>query len=445
MTRRSLLLSALQTPAPPSWLTERLAWFQDLRFGLFLHWGAYSQLGCIESWPLVWADRKWSNPGMQTKEEMAAFRRKYFALPYTFNPKQFDPDRWADLAFAAGMRYVMFTTKHHDGFSLFNTTQTDYRVTHPRVPFSRDKRANITREVFRAFGERGMGIGAYFSKSDWHSPYYWRPDRFAEDRNPNYDTAAEPERWKRFVEFAHGQVRELMTDYGKVDILWLDGGQVRPPKQDIDLPRMAAMARKLQPGLLVVNRTANDGYEDYRTPEQEVPEVPPDYVWESCITMGTQWSFKPDDRYKSARDLIHLLVNVVSKGGNLLLNIGPQPDGQLPAEAVARLQEIGTWMTVNGEAIWGTRAVVPYASRNVRFTRRGRDLYVIVLRDGTESDFINIQGLRPTFASQPVVLGSDMPVSAKILRYEFELQLGRLPREWPSEHAIVVKMPGALA
>jgi alpha-L-fucosidase len=390
-------------------LARRLEWFQDQRFGLFLHWGAYSQMGVIESWPLVWADRKWSNPRIQTREEMVGFRKKYFALNRTFNPVAFDPADWARVARRAGMKYVVFTTKHHDGFSMFDTRMTDYRITAPEVPFSKDPRANIAREVFNAFRKQGFGIGAYFSKSDWHSPYYWKPDVFAEDRNPNYDTAAEPERWAKFVAFVHGQIKELMTGYGKIDILWLDGGQVRPPRQDIQMDKLVDMARGYQPELIVVDRTVGGKHENYRTPEQEVPEKPLPYTWESCLTMGKQWSFKPDDSYKSTRDLIHLLVDVVAKGGNLLLNIGPGPDGRLPATAVSRLEDIGDWMAINAEAIHGTRPIEPYKDGKVAFTRKGQTVYAIYLAAKDEESLpeqIRFGSLKPRAGSSVSLLGS---------------------------------------
>lgn len=427
----SLLFLAIPVAAQQSpLLKQRLEWFQDQKFGLFLHWGAYSQLGCIESWPLVWKDRSWGNPSIQTKEEMQAFRDKYFALNKTFNPTAFAPKQWAQLAKRAGMKYVVFTTKHHDGFSMFDTRMTDYRVTAPEVPFSKDPRANIVKQVFDTFRGEGFGIGAYFSKSDWHTPYYWKPGVFAEDRNPNYDTAAEPERWAKFVEFVHGQIKELVTGYGKIDILWLDGGQVRPPKQDIQMDKLAAMARSHQPHLIMVNRTARDAYEDYRTPEQEVPEKPLDYTWESCITMGKQWSYKPDDEYKSARQLIHLLVDVVAKGGNLLLNIGPGPDGRLPATAVSRLEEIAEWMAVHSEAIHGTRAVAPYKEGNVAYTRKGNTVYAIVLRGEREAaprqirlaarGNVQLLGYKKGLRAENGVV--NIPSDASLHRYAFVLK-----------------------
>jgi alpha-L-fucosidase len=169
------------------------------------------------------------------------------------------------------MKYVVFTTKHHDGFSMFDTRLSDYRITAPGVPFHANQRSNVVREVFNAFRESSFAIGAYFSKADWHCPDYWDPAAPARTRNPNYDPLARPEKWSKFVAFAHGQIEELMTGYGPIDILWLDGGQVRPPQQDLQMDRLVAMARQHQPGLIVVDRTVGGRYENYRTPEQEVP------------------------------------------------------------------------------------------------------------------------------------------------------------------------------
>jgi alpha-L-fucosidase len=297
---------------------------------------------------------------------------------------------------------------------MFDIKLTDFKITSPEVPFSRVPRANVVAEVFDAFRAQGFGIGAYFSKPDWHSPDYWQPDRFAWDRNPNYDVAADPERWTRFVKFVHGQIKELVTGYGKIDILWLDGGWVRPPKQDIHMAEIVSMARSNQPDLIVVNRSDGE-YEDYTTPEQQVPDKPLlDHPWESCLTMGKQWSFKPDDEYKSTRELIHLLVDIVAKGGNLLLNVGPRPDGTLPPAAVSRLSEMGDWMAINSEAIYGTNPIPPYKVGNVALTQRGHSTYVTYFApEGVEAlpATITIPSFQPSSNAKATLLGSSAKVT----------------------------------
>jgi alpha-L-fucosidase len=407
----------LSTDLEP-WLKERLEWFQDLKFGFMMHFGAYSQWGCIESWPLVEED-KWARPDdlpawVERGKDMERFKRDYWALPKTFNPMKFDPNRWAEAAKSAGMKYVVFTTKHHDGFCLFDTRLTDYRITAPGVPFHDNPRSNVVRQVFDTFRGDGFAIGAYFSKADWHSPFYWSPDAPARTRNPNYTPTHDPEKWRQFVDFTHGQIRELMTGYGPIDILWLDAGQVRPPEQDLQMDRLAAMARQHQPRLLIVDRTVGGRYENYRTPEQEVPPKPLPYAWETCMTLGDQWSFKPGDKYKSAHQLILLLVDIVGKGGNFLLNVGPQPDGQLPAPALQRMREIGDWLKVNGDAIYGTRPIAPYKDGQVVFTRKGPVAYAIYLtKDENEPwpERVTFSGPQPALASTVRLLGSDQPLA----------------------------------
>ena len=436
---------------PEPWLAERLEWFQDQRFGLFMHWGIYSQWGCIESWPLVEVDT-WARPdGLKCWEErgkdIERFKRDYFALAKTFDPKKFDPARWAALAKRAGMKYVVFTTKHHDGFSMFDTRQTDFRITHPDCPASRRPQPDVARAVFDAFRKEGFGVGAYFSKSDWHSPWYWSPDRPARDRNPNYDTRQDPERWAKFVAFVHGQVGELVSNYGPVDILWLDGGQVRPPEQDIRMDRLAAMARAKQPHLIIVDRTVGGRFENYRTPEQEVPDKPLPYVWESCITMGDQWSYKPNDKYKSARALVHLLADVVSKGGNLLLNVGPDADGEFPAEAVRRLEEIGDWMAVNAEAIHATRPVAPYKQGRVCLTAKGGAVYTIILaeegKDAPPAE-VTLSGLAPAERSKVTMLGAGEPCPWRKTEGGVAIEIpAAVVKSPPCRHAWVLKMTPA--
>jgi len=405
---------------------RKLDWFQDLKFGLMMHWGPYSQWGVVESWSLCSEDESWCRRHIPDYVE---YRRQYEALKTTFNPRDFDPAKWAEAAAEAGMKYVVFTTKHHDGFCMFDTRQTDYRITDPGCPFHTHPRANVAKEIFDAFRARGFGVGAYFSKPDWHSPDYWAPEWATPDRNVNYDPERYPERWQKFCDFTRRQIEELMTGYGRIDILWLDGGWVRPRStirdrlallcgrpynQDIDMPGIAAMARSYQPGILLVDRTVPGRYENYRTPEQRVPEKPLDYPWETCMTMGGSWSYKPDDHYKPPRELIHLLVDIVSKGGNLLLNIGPDASGDFAAEAYDRLETISRWMKVNGEAIYGTRPIAPYKESKICFTA-GRDgtVYAIYLGDEDETappGKVMLYGYCPPEEGRVELLGGSGPL-----------------------------------
>jgi alpha-L-fucosidase len=357
-------------PADPL-VVKKLAQWQDQKFGLMMHWGTYSQWGVVESWSICPEDEGWCQRKGPFSSSWFDYLKAYEGLRNSFNPVRFNPEKWADAAADAGMKYLVFTTKHHDGFCMFDTRQTDYRITSPATPFSSDSRANISKEIFNSFRNRSFLIGAYFSKPDWHNENYWWPYFPPKDRNPSYHPAKYPEKWEAFKKFTYNQIEELMTGYGQVDILWLDGGWVRPFStidtsvswqksipfdQDINMAGIAAMARRHQPGLLVVDRTVSGEFENYVTPEQQVPFGYLPYPWESCITLGNSWSYVPGDQYKTARQIIHLLTDIVSRGGNLLLNIGPGPDGDWDTVAYARLREIGKWLKINGEAIYGTHA-----------------------------------------------------------------------------------------
>jgi alpha-L-fucosidase len=372
-----------EAPTDPA-VQQKLAQWQDLKFGLFMHWGTYSEWGVVESWSICPEDEGWTQRKGPYGTSYEGYKKAYENLQTTFNPVKFNPEKWVKAACDAGMKYMIFTTKHHDGFSMFDTKETDYKITDPKTPFSKNPRANVTKEIFNAFRKENFMIGAYFSKPDWHSPYYWWPYFPPKDRNVNYDPAKYPEKWNQFKDFTYNQIQELMTGYGKVDILWLDGGWVRPKStidttvdwqrgirfnQDIDMPKIASMGRRNQPGLIVVDRTVTGPYENYATPEQEVPAKPLNYPWETCMTMGNSWSYVPGDHYKSVHDLVQLLVKVVSRGGNFLMNIGPGPDGDWDPEAYKRLEGIGAWMKINGEGIYNSRAVAPYSAGNIYYTK----------------------------------------------------------------------------
>lgn len=358
-----------------------------------MHWGTYSQWGVVESWSICPEDEGWTQRKGPYSATYNGYVKAYENLQTTFNPTQFNPEKWVKAAKYAGMKYVVFTTKHHDGFCMFDTKQTDYKITSPKTPFSSNPRSNVAKEIFNAFRKENFMIGAYFSKPDWHSEYYWWPYFPPKDRNVNYDPAKYPERWQKFKDYTYNQIQELMTGYGRVDILWLDGGWVRPKisaeqryNQDIDMPKIAAMARANQPGLIVVDRTVAGPYENYTTPEQTIPDKPLDHPWESCITMGNSWSYVPGDHYKTANQIVSLLVKIVSRGGNLLMNIGPGPNGDWDPVAYDRLKQIGNWMQINGEGIYNSTSVAPYSEDNIYYTKsdHSNTLYAFVLSDKDE-------------------------------------------------------------
>jgi len=363
---------------------ERMEWWNDRKFGLFIHWGPWSQTEIGAIWQI-------------TRKDAPDVREKRFDLYKTFNPVKFNPDKWARLAKRAGMRYVVFVTKHHDGFSNFDTKATDFSIMNPGCPYSNSAQPDLTRQIVDAFRKQGLAIGLYFSHIDWHHP----DGKYFSKSHWDYDESLiekEPDRWARFVEFERAQVRELLTNYGKVDILWFDiswpfarknehgahiAGIAQVKKDTVELVRMA---RKLNPELIINNRGV-DVYGDFETPEQKVPGKRPDGYWETNMTIsdphrrkgGGFWYKGPDAEYKSMDELLRVMGEVFSKGGNFLLNVGPRPDGLIPAGEIQRLREIGKWMKVNGEAVYGTqRSPFPDTPEWGYVTLKGQRLYLWV-------------------------------------------------------------------
>ena len=327
--------------AKPPWLVDRLKWFTSLEFGIILHWGLYAFWDCCESWPLVPEDTWARNPGMKCWADrdfdMVRFQQDYWNLIKQFNPIHFDPKAWAQTFVDAGAKYVCFTTKHHDGFCMWDTQTTDYKITGPDCPFHTDPRADVTKALFNACRAAGLGISVYFSKADWHCPYYWAPDPVPFGRGANtVDNAAE---WEKFVQYTHAQIRELLTHYGPIDILWLDAGWVKG-KEDIRMGEIVEFGRQLQPGLLVANRTVGE-FEDFITPEREIPEEGLGQPWEACLPLNPDWKYTEGQTGKSAEEVVEELRVTNARGGNFLLGIGPKPDGTLPEEAISKLKEIG--------------------------------------------------------------------------------------------------------
>lgn len=386
-------------PPQDTLVAKKLAYWQDCKFGLLMHWGTYSQWGIVESWSLCNEDEGWCQRRGPYADDYHTYKKEYEKLQTTFNPINFNPDKWAKAAANAGMRYVVFTTKHHDGFCMFDTKQTDYKITSEQTPFHLNSKSDVTKEIFNAFRKYNFMTGAYFSKPDWHSQYYWWNYFATPNRMSNYDPAKYPERWKKFDDFTFNQLQELCTNYGKVDLLWLDGGWVRPDstiteeeeswiktpwRNEIDMQRIGRMARKQQPGILIVDRSVYGHYQNYLTPEQQVPDSVLPYPWETCMTMATSWSYVSGDKYKTTNQLIHLLCKIVSRGGNLLLNIAPSSLGDWDNDAYIRLQQIGDWMTINQDCIYGTRPVFPYQEGKFLFTQKKEVIYAIYLLEENE-------------------------------------------------------------
>jgi len=369
-------------PPADSLAIEKLKRFQDYKFGFLICWGIQTQMKSIDqSWALCPERYEWNKrPAPYENADDSSFRVAYENLIHTFNPVKFNPDELARLAEEAGASYMIFVTKHHDGFCFWDTETTDYKITSADCPYSANPYADVTHALFDAFRRKEINVGVYFSKADWHTPYYWSP-QFGQpvNRNNNYDAKEHPEIWEQFKSYTWEQIRELMTNYGPVDILWLDGGWVSPGNgQDIDMAGIARMARELQPGLLVVDSLTPEG--TGAMPEHYLPDA-----WEACIHFGDHWAWSENSNYHSAGTLIRYLVRAVARNGNLLLGFGPDNQGQIDHSAAEILREVGEWLSINEEAIYRTRPVEPYELGNVFFTQKqDGTIYAIALssKDG---------------------------------------------------------------
>ena len=346
MTRRDVLqlvaaataTSATASAADPAADRERrMKWWHEARFGMFIHWGLYSVLGRHE-WVM-------ENEGIPVAE--------YEQLAQRFHPKPGFAREWARLAKQAGQKYMVMTTKHHEGFCNFDTKLTNYCA--PKQGPGRD----LVKEYVEAARAEGMRVGFYYSLMDWHHPDGAR-------------CATDEQARRRFVDYIHGQIRELMTNYGKVDILWYD---VAWPLDAAgwESEKMNAMVFQLQPDIIVNNRNKLEG--DFATPEQRITAE--NRAWESCMTMNDSWGYnRSDDDWKSPKTVVRNLITCAHDTGNYLLNIGPRPDGSVPEESVRILTTVGRWMDRNGISIYQTDKCQPRRSNYAAFTRHGNTLYM---------------------------------------------------------------------
>ncbi len=373
---------------------RRMKWWHDARFGMFVHWGLYSVLGRHE-WVM-------EMEGIPVPE--------YEQLAKRFNPRPNAAREWARLAKRAGQRYMVMTTKHHEGFCLFNTKLTDYCA--PKQAAGRD----LVREYVEAARAEGLRVGFYYSLMDWHHP---DGARCATD-----ETAR-----RRFVDYIHGQIRELMTNYGKVDILWYD---VAWPLDAAgwESEKMNEMVFKLQPDIIVNNRNKLDG--DFATPEQRIQADK--RAWEACMTMNDSWGYhRADDNWKTPKTIVRNLITCSRDGGNYLLNIGPKPDGSVPEESVRILSAVGKWIERNREAIYQTERCRVNRSNYCNFSRRGNVLYVHVY--DCPGDTVTVGGLM-TKLTAARLLGSGKKVD--FTQDDFRVRFTGLPQAAPDEPATVI-------
>lgn len=360
----------MSEPYYPADVMDRAQWFVHDRFGLFIHWGVYA----------VPAQGEWAYL-MECIPE-AQYRR----YAERFNPTAFDAQAWVDLAQEAGMQYLVFTTKHHDGFCMFdNPANTGWKITD--LPFGRD----VTKELADACHRSGMKLGLYHSLIDWMHPDYKIVSLHPGANNEAVN--AQPREHQRYIDYLHQSVRHLLTHYGEVKVLWLDFTPADQSPEDWDAAGLMRIVRDLQPQVLVDDRLDNHmyGHEnrfpgDFASPEIIVPYQPVTFngqkrVWETCMTMNEHWGYvASDQQYKPTRALIHMLAHCVANDGNLLLNVGPDAKGRIPEAAVTRLREIGSWMRENGESIYGCGPAPGFTPPpGCVYTQKGNRLFLHVL------------------------------------------------------------------
>jgi alpha-L-fucosidase len=348
--------------------------WRQMKFGLFIHWGPVSLKGTEIGWSRGGERRGQSSTGSIPVEI-------YDNLYKQFNPVKFDAEQWVQIAKDAGMKYLVFTSKHHDGFCMFDSKLTDYKIT--SSPFKRD----VVKELADACHKAGLKLGFYYSPVDWHHPDY---------RTENH---------ARYIEYLHGQLRELCSNYGKVDIIWFDG--LGGTAKDWDSENLFKIIRRLQPNVIINDRAGLPA--DHDTPEQKIGKFQSDRPWETCMTLCQQWAWKPDDQMKSLKECIDTLVRVAGGDGNFLFNVGPMPDGQIEPRQVARLKEMGDWLKKYGESIYGTRSGPFKPTSWLAGTYKDNIVYVHILT--WPSDSIVLPPLPKNIISSSVLTGGQASVT----------------------------------
>ena len=377
------------------------SWFEDAKFGIFLHWGIYSAGQAGESWPIF-------NGEMPYEE--------YMAQASTFTAAQYDPDAWARLFAAAGAKYAVLTAKHHDGFALWPTQHSALNAVEG-APAGRD----LIGPYCDALRKHGLKVGLYFSHLDWSHPDYAsilprvRQGNNHDDEHSNPfaypQNGASPERWERFLTFHRAQLHELCTLY-KPDLLWFDGDWERDPDQW----RFAELREQLHewaPGVILNSRMG--GYGDYGTPEQAIPIAPPEGEWEFCVTTNDHWGyFESDTNFKTPRQCLRMLVECAGMGGNLLLDIGPRSDGSLQTQSVDLLQRMGQWTQRHGEALYGTTRGLPHGHFYGATTLSADRTVLYLFLFDRPYDSVAVKGVRNTVKRASLV-SSDRELAHRVI------------------------------
>lgn len=352
----------------------RMKWWHDARFGMFIHWGPVSLVGTEISW-----SRKGERKGVGGTGEIPV--EIYDNLYKKFNPVQFNADEWVRIAQEAGMKHMVFTTKHHDGFCEFDTKLTDYKITSKESPYGKD----IVKQLADAAHKAGMPIGFYYSPVDWHFPDF---------RTANH---------KKYIEYMHGQIEELLTNYGKVSVLWFDG--LGGTKEDWDAENLFKKIKKLQPDIIINNRCGLDA--DFGTPEQEIGTFDDNKFWESCITIGDQWAWKPNDNIKSAKASLQTLIITAGNDGNLLYNVGPMPDGRIEPRQVTVLKAMGDWLGKYGESIYNTHGGPFISTLRYTSTRKNNKIYLHVL-EWDDEETLTLPGISKKIVKASLLTGGEL-------------------------------------
>jgi alpha-L-fucosidase len=384
------------------------AW-QDMRFGMFVCWGPVALTGQ----EIGWSRSAPRGHGFLRREGQGPTPVDVYDNLYKqWKPDQFDARQWVRIAQQAGQKYMIFLVKHHDGFCLYDSKLTDYKTTGPESAWKHDVMADMA----RACQEAGLKLIIYYSQPDWH--------------HPDYGT----ENHSRYIEYLHGQIRELLTDYGRIDGFWFDLGGKPEHWDSVNLFRMM---RTLQPELIINNRCGLPG--DFDTPEQRLGSFQLDRPWETCMTLGTQWSWKPDDEIKSLKRCIDVLVTGAGRNGNLALNTNPMPDGRIEPRQAERFREIGQWMTQYGESIYGTRGG-PFLGLDCLSTRKDNRIYVHVLKWHTER--LRLPGIPRRIVSSKLLTGG----TATVRQTEEQIEID-VPAEQrqPLDTIIALELDGSAA